>query len=520
VVYFFEDFTLDTARRELRQAGRIVALQPKAFDLLEYLISNRDRVVSKDDLIEEVWGGRIVSESALTTRINAARAAVGDTGEDQRLIRTFPRKGIRFVGTVREEQSAQPLIETSERTSTQLALPERPSIAVLPFANMGNDLEQEYFADGMVEEIITGLSRLRWLFVIARNSSFSYKGRSVDVKRVSRELGVRYLLEGSVRKAGNRVRIVGQLIDAVTGTHLWADHFDGTLENIFDLQDQVTAKVVSAIAPKMEQAEIQRIKHKPTENLDAYDFHLRGMANAYRWTKQSVSDALRLFYKAIEQDHDFATAYGAAAWCYYWRMVNGWMDDRGSETTEVLRLSHSAAELGGDDAVALSLGGLALGRVAGEVEAGIEMVDRALVLNPNLASAWNASGFLRTFLGDYDLAIEHLNHTMRLNPLDYLIFHTQAATALAYFLAEQDQMAWKMAEKACRLQLKLASALRIAAASNACAGRLVEAQQFLTRALEIDPNQRISNLRSRVGPFRPQDFAKYVNSLRLAGLPE
>ena len=519
-LYCFDNYTLDPARRELRRGGEPIPLQPQVFDLLVYLVCNRERVVSKDDLISNIWGGRIVSELALTTRINAARAAIGDSGEDQRLIRTFPRKGIRFVGDVGEEQSNKLSTETSEKTSTQLALPERPSIAVLPFANMGNDSEQEYFADGMVEEIITGLSRLRWLFVIARNSSFIYKGRSVDVKQVSRELGVRYLLEGSVRKAGNRVRITGQLIDAITGAHLWADRFDGSFENIFDLQDQVTAKVVSAIAPKMEQAEIQRAKRKPTENLDAYDLYLRGMASVYRWTKQSVSDALRLFYEAIEQDREFATAFGAAAWCYYWRMVNGWMDDRDSETKEVLRLSHSAAELGGDDAVALSFGGLALGRVAGEIEAGIEMVDRALVLNPNLASAWNASGFLRTFLGDYDLAIEHLSHTMRLNPLDYLIFHTQAATALAYFLAGRNKMAWKMAEQACRLQPRLASALRIAAASNACAGRLVEARQFLTRALEIDPSQSISNLKSRVGPFRPQDFTKYVNGLRLAGLPE
>ena len=226
----------------------------------------------------------------------------------------------------------------------------------------------------------------------------------------------------------------------------------------------------------MEQAEIQRAKRKPTENLDTYDLHLRGMASVYHWTKRSVGDALQLFYKAIEQDHEFSTAYGAAAWCYYWRMVNGWMEDRGSETAEVLRLSHSAAELGWDDAVALSSGGLALGQVAGEVEAGIEMVDRALVLNSNLASAWNASGFLRTFLGAHDLAIEHLNHTMRLNPLDYLIFHTQAATALAYFIAGRDQLAWKMAEQSCRLQPRFASALRMAAASSACAGRLVEAR--------------------------------------------
>ncbi len=401
-----------------------------------------------------------------------------------------------------------------------LVLPDKPSIAVLPFQNISGDPEQEYFADGMVEEIITGLSRLRWLFVIARNSSFTYKGRSVDVKQVGRELGVRFVLEGSVRKAGNRVRITGQLIDATTGAHLWADRFDGSLEDVFDLQDQVTVSVVSAITPKMEQAEIERAKRKPTESLDAYDYYLRGMASVYHWTKEGVSDALRLFYKAIELDSEFASAYGAAAWGYYWRIVNGWTADRTAEVAEVVRLSRGVAEFGKDDAVALSFGGLALGRVAGEVEAGIEMIDRALVLNPNLAGAWNASGFLRTFLGNYDLAIEHLARAMRLNPLDHLLFHTQAVIALAHFLAGRDDVAWPLAERACREQPNLVSALRLAAATNACAGRLGEAREFIARALEFDPDQRVSNLKDRVGPFRPQDFAKYVNGLRLAGLPE
>ena len=401
-----------------------------------------------------------------------------------------------------------------------LVLPDKPSIAVLPFQNISGDPEQEYFADGMVEEIITGLSRLRWLFVIARNSSFTYKGRSVDVKQVGRELGVRFVLEGSVRKAGNRVRITGQLIDATTGAHLWADRFDGSLEDVFDLQDQVTVSVVSAITPKMEQAEIERAKRKPTESLDAYDYYLRGMASVYHWTKEGVSDALRLFYKAIEIDFEFASAYGAAAWGYYWRIVNGWTADRTAEVAEVVRLSRGVAEFGKDDAVALSFGGLALGRVAGKVEAGIEMIDRALVLNPNLAGAWNASGFLRTFLGNYDLAIEHLAHAMRLNPLDHLLFHTQAVIALAHFLAGRDDVAWPLAERACREQPNLVSALRLAAATNACAGRLGEAREFIARALEFDPDQRVSNLKDRVGPFRPQDFAKYVNGLRLAGLPE
>ncbi len=214
---------------------------------------------------------------------------------------------------------------TPANESPTLALPDKPSIAVLPFQNMSGDPEQEYFADGIVEEIITALSRMRWLFVIARNSSFVYKAKAIDVKQVGRELGVRYVLEGSVRKAANRVRITGQLVDTTKGAHLWADRFDGGLDDIFDLQDQVTASVVGAIAPTLEKAEIERAKRKPTESLDAYDYYLRGMANVHLWTKEANSEALRLFYKAIELDPDFASAYGMAAWCYAWRKWNGWM---------------------------------------------------------------------------------------------------------------------------------------------------------------------------------------------------
>ena len=230
----------------------------------------------------------------------------------------------------------------SEKTSAALTLPEKPSIAVLPFQNMSGDPEQEYFADGMVEEIITALSRFQNLFVIARNSSFTYRGRAVDVKQVSRELGVRYVLEGSVRKSANRVRITGQLIDATTAAHLWADRFDGTLEDVFDLQDKVTVSVVSAIAPKLERVEIERAKRKPTESLDAYDYFLRGMANVHQWTRAANDEALRLFYKAMELDPAFASAYGMAAWCYIWRKLNGWVIDRAQETSEGARLARRA----------------------------------------------------------------------------------------------------------------------------------------------------------------------------------
>src|SRR5262245_28442500 len=293
MIYTFQDYSLDVERRELRRREDLVAVEPQVLDLLQYLISNRDHVVSKDELIAAVWNGRIISESALSSRIIAVRQAVGDSGEQQRLIRTVARKGFRFVGDIQETQiSTQSALQAAKAA---LALPDKPSIAVLPFQNLSGDPEQEYFADGVVEDIISALSCKRWLFVIARNSSFTYKGRTVDVKQLGRELGVRYILEGSVRKAANRVRITGQLIDAATGAHLSADRFDGYLEDIFDLQDRITASVVEAIAPKLEQAEIERAKRKPTENLDAYDYFLRAMASFYQRNRDANDEALRLF---------------------------------------------------------------------------------------------------------------------------------------------------------------------------------------------------------------------------------
>ena len=238
--YLFENYTLDAEKRELHRGADAVSITPQAFDLLDYLIRNRERVVSKDDLIIAVWNGRIVSDAALTTRLNAARNAIGDSGEEQRLLKTLARKGFRFVGQVQEERGGAAPDNWAEPPKCPLTLPTRPSVAVLPFVNLSLDPEQEYFADGVVEDITMALSRFHWLFVIARNSSFTYKGRSVDVRQVGRELGVRYVLEGSVRKAGNRLRIAGQLIDAETGAHLWAGHFDGALEDMFDLQDHVT----------------------------------------------------------------------------------------------------------------------------------------------------------------------------------------------------------------------------------------------------------------------------------------
>jgi adenylate cyclase len=396
----------------------------------------------------------------------------------------------------------------------------RPSIAVLPFANMSGDPEQEYFADGVVEEIITALSRMRWLSVIARNSSFTYKGKNVDVKQIGRELKVRYVLEGSVRKSGGRVRITGQLIDTSTGAHLWADRFDGGLEDIFDLQDQVTAKVVGAIAPKLEQAEIERSRRKPTESLDAYDYFLRGLASLHQWTRESTDEALQLFYRSIQLDPGFAAAYGMAAWCFVWRKVNGWMGDRAKAVSEAERLARRAVELGPDDAVALSGGGYALVFVVHQLDDGAAFIGRALALNPNLSWALHSSGWTKAFLGDSDAAIKHLMDAIRLSPLDPQTFRAQGGIAFAHFLAGRYHDAITWAESALRERPNYLAAIRELAAASALVGRLPEAQKAMAHLREIDPAMRVSNVKDWVPFRRPDDLKRLQEGLRTAGLPE
>jgi len=527
VQYGFEDYVLDPERRELRRGPEAIAVGPQVFDLLLYLVQNREHVVSKDELLDVVWGGRIVSESTLTSHINAARKAIGDSGQEQRLIRTIARKGFRFVGEVTEGQpsvgfsSARAGAANADEPSAHaLELPDKPSIAVLSFLNLSGDPEQEYFADGMVDDIISALSRIRWLFVVARNSSFTYKGRAVDVKQVGRELGVRYVLEGSVRKAANRVRITGQLIDATTGGHLWADRFEGTLGDIFDLQDQLTENVVGAIAPQLERAEIERAKQKPTKSLDAHDYHLRGMANLHRGTRESIDEALAQFYHALQLDPDFASAHAMAAWCHFWRKVNGWMIDRPQEIAEGARLARRAVELGRDDAVALTRSGHALAHLAGDLDGGIALIDRALVLDPNLASAWFLGGFLRVWHGEPDSAIEYFARAMRLSPLDPEMYRMQAGMAVAHLFAGRFDAASSWAEKAFRDLPSFLMVVGIIAASHALAGRTDEARRAMNHLRQLDSTLRISNLEDWLPIRRSEDLAAFTDGLRRAGLPE
>jgi len=315
---------LDTKRRDLKRGSEPIAIGPQVFDLLVYLVQNREHVVTKDDLLEVIWSGRTVSESTLTSHINFARKAIGDNGEKQKLIRTVARKGFRFVGDVTERkpsdaERASASVPTPSNRAQQapaLALPDKPSIAVLPFDNLSGDPEQDYFADGVAEDIITALSRMRWLFVIARNSSFSYKGRAVDVRHVGRDLGVRYVLEGSLRRSAGRVRVVAQLIDAESGNHIWAERYDRGVEDVFAVQDEVTAAIVTAIQPAVADVEAKRAQRKPPERLSAWEAYQRGL---WHYGKKTVADheqAKQFFQRAIAMDAGFPAPYvGLAQAC-------------------------------------------------------------------------------------------------------------------------------------------------------------------------------------------------------------
>jgi adenylate cyclase len=408
---------------------------------------------------------------------------------------------------------------TSNETQV-LPLPDKPSIAVLPFQNMSGDPEQEYFADGIVEDIITALSRFKSLFVIARNSSFTYKGKAVDIKQVARQLGVRYVLEGSVRKAAARVRITGQLIDASTGAHLWADHFDGELKDIFDLQDNVVTKVVGDIAPKVEQAEVARAKRKPTESLDAYDYFLRGTESLYKQTPESVCEAMRLLKKAIELDPDYAAAYGTAAYCHAMRKSSGWVINREQDIPEATRFGRTAATLGHDDALALSRAGHTIAYVAEDLDTGARFIDRALEINPNLALTWYHSGWLGVWLGNPDIAIQHFERFRRMSPVDPMLIRTTCGTAFAHVLAGRYDEASSHAEQALIENPHSHQALRMAAVSHAFAGRMEGAQQAMARLREIDPALRVSNLKDLTPLRRPEDMTRYAEGMRKAGLPE
>ena len=392
---------------------------------------------------------------------------------------------------------------------------------MLPFANMSGDPEQEYFADGMVEDITTAISRLPRLFVIARNSSFAYKGKSPDLRQVGRELGVRYVLEGSVRKAGNRVRITGQLIDTTTGAHIWADRFDGALDDIFELQDQIAGNVVGAIEPKLRQSEIDRATRKPTGSLDAWDLYLRALALRYKYTEESIREAIALLRRALAIDPSYAPA---AAMIGYWRGHQrnnrlGIVSD--AEIAEAVRLARGAIEAGKEDPDALWMAGWTLSALAGEHATAANIIARALTLNPNSSHAWAVSGVVSVSQNRPDPAIEAFERAIRLSPFDpwgARVF--TAGLAVAHQAAGRYEEAIEWADRSLAVTPDYRPTLRVKVVSLAQLGRIEEARDWLSRMLELEPGLTIAGFKAGRKDLPPELLAQRVEGLRKAGLPE
>jgi adenylate cyclase len=426
--------------------------------------------------------------------------------EAQRLIRTITRKGVRFVGEV---------TQVSDRT-----LPDKPSIAVLPFQNLSGDPEQDYFADGMVDDIITAIARSPWLFVIARNSSFAFKGKSLDVKRIAHELGVRYVLEGSVRKAGNRVRITGQLIDAATGAHIWAERFDGTVANIFDLQDQVASGVVGAIEPRLRVAETERAIRKPTDSLDAYDFYLRAQAQVYKMTREGLAESIRLARLALELDPGYGPAMSRIALSRGMQRQRNWIPPAGAEVEEGIAMARRAIAAAGHDPWVLDFSGLALAQLLGDTDAALSALDRAINLNPNFALAFGHRAVVLAYLNRPEEAICSARQAIRLSPLDPAMFSFCQALSLAELAAGRYDAGLSWAEEALRESGGM-PALRLKLSLYGYLGRVDEARACLSRTTEFQCEPTIAGImRALPKGIVPELATRLIDGLRRVGIPE
>ncbi len=401
-----------------------------------------------------------------------------------------------------------------------LTLPDKPSIAVLAFQNMCGDPEQEYFADGITEDIITALSRISSLFVIARNSSFAYKGKAVDIRRIGRELGVRYVLEGSVRKAGQRLRITGQLVEAETGAHLWADRFDSVLEDVFDLQDRVSMAVAGAIEPSVTQAEIRRADRKPTKNLQAYDLLMRGLGEQRLYSREAIDRAMQMARRAVELDPRYAQAYACLAGWAGLRKINGWMEDDAGETAEGVRFAHQAVQLASNDSIVLTLAALGLAHLDRDLATAIPWLDRAIALNPNWALAYGWGALVRTFAGDYATAIDHADRAMRLSPFDPFSFAFSLARGVSHLFQRQAPEAVAWLRRSTRENPRNITTFLCLASALAHAGQIEEARAAIGRLLELDA-MAIARWRRDPRRLYPEaDHAYLVEGARLAGLPD
>lgn len=521
--FAFENQILDSERRELVCAGESVPLEPQVFDVLLYLLEHRDRVVGKDELFDKVWDGRIVSESTLTSRINAVRRVINDTGKDQRLLRTVARKGFRFVGEVRVDQPAtapSPAHAAAGRDGEppRLALPalDRAAIAVLPFSNLSGETEQEYFSDGISEDIITALSKLRWFYVIARNSSFVYKGRSVHLKQIADELGVAYVVEGSVRKEGERVRITAQLNDVATGSHIWAERYDRDLADVFAVQDEITEAIVAAIEPQLYAAENFRAQRKAPESMDAWDLVMRALSHYWRVTRQDNTVAQALLEKAIKIDPQYGQALGVLGASHTFGAHMGW-EEMAKAVPVAERAALAAIHANSEDAWAhFALAGVYLHtRRFDDCLAEFELTLR---LNPSFSPARGYYGVALAYCGRWEEGDRAARHALRLSPRDPFAAIYYGVASYCQFVGGNYQEAIGLSREALRLRPDFVGAHRVLTAAAAMTQQRELASASLRALLRVQPSLSLAWLANEMPFKREAERDSYVAAFRLAGL--
>jgi TolB-like protein len=514
-IFQIESCTLDVNRRSLERAGRHLPLRPQAMEVLCYLAQNPGRPVSKEELFREIWPGISVTDDSLVQCIRDIRQVLGD--DNHRIVKTVPRRGYLFAGeATQKDSSVSSTAHGPQPPQGALPLPQRPSLAVLPFVNMSGDPDQEYFADGMSEDLITGLARIRWLFVIARNSTFVYKGRAVDVKQVARELGVRYVLEGSVRRAGNRLRITAQLVDAITGGHHWAERYDRELGDIFAVQDEITRNVAAAIEPQLLAAEGIRALSRAASDLGAWELVAQAQTHVWRLNWADYETAIAALKRGVEAHPEYAPAQGLLGFCLVFAAHMGWID---REQGLAPGRQHAIRAIALDDRdpwAHFTLGYWAM--MERRTEESLAALRQAVKLNPNSAAAHAHLSRSLAFAGQTREAIEHGEEAIRLSPLDPDMALFLGGFAAANFAAGHYEQGVRYATEAMRLRPGFQGVQRMRCACLARAGQIHEARAALAELRRQQPELSIGWIRANVPYQTPELMKRYVEAMRKAGL--
>jgi TolB-like protein/tetratricopeptide (TPR) repeat protein len=509
----FGPFRLDLDAGILFHGAEPTSLGRRAVALIAALVDRAGSPVSKNALIEAAWPGKAVEESNLTVQIAAVRRLFEDLAGSGSWIETLPRRGYRYVGPAAVGLPGR----AGAAHPPMLPLPDKPSVAVLPFANLSGDTEQDYFADGMVTDIIAGLSRINWLFVIARNSTTAYKGQAVDVKEVGRALGVRYVLEGSVRRQAGRVRTTCLLIEASTGTHVWAERYDRQSDDVFALQDDIALSVVGAIAPSLRRAEIGRVLRKRPDNLNAYDLVLRAQPEVDSGMPDQVARALALLDRSIALEPSYALAHGNAAMCHHCLFLRAGLKEENRAAS--IRHARAAIIHGQDDAFALTLAGFSMGMDAHDRAAAFTAFEAALAISPSSALTYILGSVILGWGGEAERAIEWSERGMRLSPFDSWAFAAFDAQAMGYFRIGRYEEACRAAHRSVQANPRHSITYVQLAAALARLGRIEEARAAARRVLDLHPTFRFGRQFAGVG-CDPTLAASLGEALRAAGLPE